>query len=328
MKTLMEDLRARRLRHVYLLYGDEAYLVRQYKNKLKEALAADGDSMNAAFFDGKDIDPRQLIDLAETMPFFAEHRSIFVDGSGFFKKSPEDLAAYMAEIPETTYFVFSETEVDRRSRLYKQVKKLGHAAEFKRQTDSSLMKWIGRKLEQEGKKAARPAMELFLAKTGSDMETIDRELEKLLCYTMDRDAITEQDVEAVCVESVSGRIFEMVDAIAGRNQQRALELYYDLLTLKEPPMRILFLMMRQFQTLMHLKELAAQGFDRKSMASKAGVPEFAVRKYIGQSQKFGIGQLRQAVRDGVQADEDVKTGKVSDQLAVELFLITYSRDGE
>ncbi len=325
MKTLMEDIRTGNLKHVYLLYGEETYLVRQYKDKLKDAMSADADTMNTSLFEGKDTDSKQLIDLAETMPFFADHRSIFVDGSGFFKKSPENLASYMEEIPETAYFVFTETEVDRRSKLYKQVKKHGHAAEFKRQTDKILTQWVLGKLNRENKKITRPVMELFLTKTGSDMETIDRELEKLLCYTMERDVITEQDVEAVCTDSLSGRIFEMVDAIAGKQQKRALELYYDLLALKEPPMRILFLITRQFQILMHLKELADQGFDYKFMASKAGVPEFAVRKYIGQARKFSSCHLQQAVRDGVQAEEDVKTGQMNDQLAVELFLLTYSK---
>lgn len=41
----------------------------------------------------------------------------------FFKKSPEDLAAYLGELPETTYFIFVEEEVDKRGKMYKQVKK-------------------------------------------------------------------------------------------------------------------------------------------------------------------------------------------------------------
>ena len=66
------------------------------------------------------------------------------------------------------------------------------------------------------------------------------------------------------------------------------------------------------------------GFDYKYMAGKAGVPEFAVRKYIGQARSFSLRRLEAAVRDGIQAEEDLKTGKMNDQLSVELFLMTYS----
>ena len=178
MKTLIEDIKTGQFKNVYLLYGEETYLIRQYREKLKAALTTEGDTMNTAFFSGKDTDPKELIDLSETMPFFAERRCIFVDGSGFFKKSTEELASYMEEIPTTTCFVFTEQEVDRRGKLYKQVKKAGRAVEFKRQPEKVLMQWILGRLGREGKKITRSVMELFLSRTGNDMELIDQEIEK------------------------------------------------------------------------------------------------------------------------------------------------------
>ncbi|MCD8332747.1 MAG: DNA polymerase III subunit delta [Clostridiales bacterium] len=324
MKTILEDIKTGQFKRIYLLYGEETYLLRQYRDRLKNALSNPEDTMNTSFFSGKDIDPAKLIDLSETLPFFAERRCIYVGQSGFFKKSPEALTAYVEEIPETTCFVFTETEVDRRSKLYKQVKKYGRVVEFQRQREDVLIQWILGRLKKEGKKITRPVMEQFLGRTGNDMELIDRELEKLLSYTMDREVISAEDVDAVCIAPVSSKIFEMVDAIAGKQQKRALELYNDLLTLKEPPMRILFLVTRQFQNLMQLKELIEKGYDYKYMAEKVGVPEFAVRKYIGQARKFTAAQLLEAVRSGVQAEEDIKTGQIAERLAVELFLIRYS----
>ena len=47
--------------------------------------------------------------------------------------------------------------------------------------------------------------------------------------------ITAEDVMAVTTEQTTNKIFEMVNAIAEHNQRKALDLYYDLLTLKEPP---------------------------------------------------------------------------------------------
>lgn len=73
--------------------------------------------------------------------------------------------------------------------MYKQVKKHGSVVEFKRQTDAVLMQWILGTLKKENKKITRSVMELFLSKTGNDMELITQELEKLLCYTMEKDII-------------------------------------------------------------------------------------------------------------------------------------------
>ena len=111
-------------------------------------------------------------------------------------------------------------------------------------------------------------MQLFLSRTGTDMGNIDRELEKLICYALDRDVITAEDVMAVTTEQTTNKIFEMVNAIAEHNQRKALDLYYDLLALKEPPMRILFLLARQFNLLFQVKELQRLGCDQKMIASR------------------------------------------------------------
>ncbi len=325
MKRILEDIQTGQLKHVYLLYGDERYLVNQYTQKLRDALSEPGDDVNTTRFSGQDIDPGQVIDLAETLPFFADHRSIFLDGTGFFKKGGDALADYVKDIPKSAYLVFTETEVDRRSRLFRQVQQEGRVVEFPRQDEDTLMRWILGRIRRENKQIARPVLEFFLSRTGNDMERISRELEKLLCYTMDKDIITREDVEAVCTTQLSDEIFGMVDAVAGKQQKRALEMYYDLLMLREAPMRILSLLTRQFQILLQLKEMAGEGVSDASMAAQVKVPVFAIRKYLGQARKFTAAQLRETVRDGVQAEEDIKTGRMNDRLAVELFLMEHSK---
>lgn len=86
------------------------------------------------------------------------------------------------------------------------------------------------------------------------MENIRMELEKLFCYTLGRAQITRADMDTICTRKISNQIFDMMNAIGDRNQKKALTLYYDLLSLKEPPMRILFLIARQFRLLAQVKE--------------------------------------------------------------------------
>lgn len=322
MKSIEEDIKKGSFQPAYLLYGEEAYLKRQYKQKLRQALSASGDAMNVSVYEGKNINPGEIIDLAETLPFFAAHRLIFLEHTGIFKSPCEELAGYMKQIPETTVFVFVEDEVDKRSKMYKAVKSVGRAVEFARQKDTLLVQWVLARLKREGKKITQPVMQLFLEKTGNDMENIDKELEKLFCYTLGREVIVKEDVEAVCAGQATGRVFEMVGSLAEGKRERALELYYDLLALKEPPMRILFLIARQFQILLQVKELEKQGHGQKFIASKAGIPEFAVRKNLAQAGRFTIGQLRDAVTDCVQAEENVKTGNMEDKMAVELLIVS------
>ena len=325
MKTIDNDIKMGQLKNVYLLYGTEDYLKRQYRDKLKHALVEPDDTMNFSAYEGKDINPKELIDLSETLPFFKEKRMILVENSGFFKNSCDDLAEYMSQVPESTCFVFVEEEVDKRSKLFKAASRAGSAVEFETpKEEDMLIRWILGRIQREGKKITQSVMQLFLSKTGSDMENIDKELEKLICYTLDKTEISAADVEAICTGQTENKIFEMIDAISAKNQKKALDLYYDLLALKEAPMRILFLIARQFQNLLLIKSMSAKGYPAVSIAKTAGMPSFAVQKNLRQAGAFKINQLKEAIEDCGQAEEDVKTGRMADQLAVELLIVKYS----
>ena len=319
MQTLNQDIKTGEFKQIYLLYGEEAFLKNSYKNRLKEAIIGD-DTMNFARFEGKGLDVDELIRLADTMPFFAERRLILVEDSGFFKSASDALVQYLPSMPDTTILLFVETEVDKRNRLYKKVKDMGYAAELNRQDSAQLARWAGGILTREQKKITKHTMELFLSMAGDDMENIRMELEKLISYTLGREVITDEDVMAVCTVQVTNRIFEMVSAIVSRQPRKAMDLYEDLLTLKEPPMRILFLIARQFNQLLQVKDLMGKGMDKGTIASKLKMQPFVVGKTMPQARQFGREQILSYVEFCVETEEAVKSGRLQDRLAVELLI--------
>lgn len=324
LKKIQEDIKTGNFRQAYLLYGEETYLKQQYKQNLAKALNPDGDTMNFSHYEGKGIDVKQLIDLCETMPFFADRRVILLEDTGFFKNKCDELADYMKELPEYLCLIFAESEVDKRSRMYKAVKSCGMIEEFARQDEKTLMCWAAGILGKAGRKITQRDMELLLTKTGTDMGNLRMELEKLISYTEGKDIVTAEDIEEICTTQTTNRIFDMVRAVTEKNQKRALDLYYDLLTLKEPPMRILFLLAKQYRQLLQAKQFAAAGLAQTEIASKLGVPAFVVRNISTCARAYTVSELEQAVADFVDAEEAVKTGRLEDKLSVELLIIKYS----
>ncbi len=325
MKSLNEDLKSGQLKQVYLLYGEEDYLKKQYRERLTKALLPEGDTMNFARYEGKGVDVKEVIDLSETMPFFANRRLIVFENTGFFKSAGAELADYIKEMPDTTYYLFVESEVDKRSKLYKSVQAKGRAVELGVQDEGTLKRWIAGKMRDEKKQISEQSIVYFLGKVGTDMENITKELEKLFCYTLDRETITREDVDAVCVTQISNHIFDMVNAVTEKKQRRALELYYELLALKEPPMRILFLMTRQYRLLYQVKQFQQKGYARKEIAAKAGLHPFAVGKYMDQAKLLKNVELLGILEDAADLEERVKTGLLTDTLAVEIFIVRYSQ---
>jgi DNA polymerase-3 subunit delta len=167
-------------------------------------------------------------------------------------------------------------------------------------------------------------MELLLSMTGTDMGNLRMELEKLITYTMGKDIVTTQDIETICTTQIANKIFDMVRAVTEKDQKKALDLYYDLLALKEPPMRILFLLSRQFKQLWEAKQLSNEGASQAEIASRVGVPAFAVRGLLSCARAYTSEELKMAVEDFIEAEEDVKTGRQNDVMSVELLIIKYS----
>jgi len=324
MKSLNEDLKTGSFKPVYLLYGEEAYLKRQYRDKLTKAMVSEDDTMNYSYYEGKNIPVGEVIDLAETMPFFADCRLIVVEDSGFFKNASPELADYIKELTGAAHFVFVEREVDKRSKLFKAVKAKGRVVELAKQNEATLVKWVAGNVRQERKQISESTIHYFLTKVGTDMENIQKELEKLFCYTLEKGQIDRTDVDEICTTQISNQIFAMVDAVAEKKQRKALDYYYDLLALKEPPMRILYLLSRQFKILLEVKDLSTRGYSSKEISTRVGVPFFAMGKYQQQVRAFKIHELKDILETCAQTEEYVKTGRLDDVLGVEIFIVKYS----
>lgn len=161
-------------------------------------------------------------------------------------------------------------------------------------------------------------------KTGDDMENIRREMEKLCAYLGDREIVEVADVNTMTTTQVSDHIFDMIAEVTVGHQERALELYAELLSLKTPPMLILTLLSRQFQTLLSVKDLRDQGADKSEIASRCKLKPFVVGRTMTQASRFSSEELLACMKRCAELDDAIKKGNLRDQLAVELLIVELS----
>jgi len=321
-ENLKKAIRSKELPAMILLYGEERYLRKQYFDIILKQYDAKKGDMNSDFYEGKGINIGALIDQAETLPMFAERRVTVLEDTGLFKAGGEQLAEYLENPCETTVFVFYESEVDERSKLYKTVKAKGIAAQIDEQSREVLRGIIGSFLKKEGKKATLETADLILDKTGNNMGMLRCELEKLVTYKIDSDIITNEDVEAVCSRNVEDRIFDLIDAIADRNAKKAMDLYYDLIALRESPIKLLALMEKQYNQLLQIRLLRDEGGQPAEIADKCGINRYFIGKYMTRASRYSAKALREIFESAVQTDEDIKMGRISERLGVETLILT------
>ncbi|MBP5154576.1 MAG: DNA polymerase III subunit delta [Lachnospiraceae bacterium] len=329
MQKIKQDLKDGALERVYLIWGPEAYLRRSLKQSIRQSLVGD-DEMNYTYREGREIDPAEIRGIAETVPFFAPRRLIVLENTGLFSKGGEEMAELLPDIPPETVLVFVEEEADKRSKLYKAVLKNGYAAECRKMKDEELERFVLAGFRRRKVPITREALDLFLERCGDDLDHISAEQEKLAAYVYGRDGIRPEDVEAVTSVTLQNRVFDMLDAVAFGRPEKAFVLYRDLKALREPPMRILYLLTQQVNRLLQVKEDQARGLREESIAESLGVRTGAVRKYAAQARAFSAEKLAARVEKLVALDTAVKTGELEDEAALELALAEFAgnHDGE
>lgn len=324
MKQLKEDIKNRSFHPVYLLYGEESYLVRQYREQLKQAVLDGGDEMNYTYFEGNGVSLPEVREIADTLPFFQDYRIIVWEESKLFK-SANDFAEYLPQMPDTTILVFVEKEVDKRNKLYKYVQKNGLAVEMTAVNAADTKKFVAVKLRDSGKKIRESTAEYFLGQVEGSLNNIGNELEKLIAYTYGREEITKEDIDAVCSVQVTGQIFKMLDAAAAGQKQELMQYYHDLLELNESPMSILYLLTRHFNILLQVKAVSGS-LSKQEIAKKIGIPPFSVGKYQAQCKRFTKEQLKEMLQLCADTEFDFKQGRLSDRIGVEMLLVFLLRN--
>ena len=326
MNSIDEDIKNGSFARVYLLTGEEAYLRLQYRDKLKNVLCKPGDSLNVVSYSGKNVPVNEVIDFADTMPFMADKRVVFLEETSLFETSNDRLADYMKEIAETACIIFVQEKADKRVRLYKAIQKYGRVVELKKPDEKLLERWLLAKISQAGLSIRRSALESFMGRGYADMQTMNAELEKLISYCLDRGEIGAEDVEAVCSVKAEDKVFDMIEDIILGRRKEAFERYYDLLSLREPPVKILSLIGQQYLRLLTVKSLKSEGLSVDEIASKTGLRDFAVRKSLANAGRYDRAKLERILERCAFYENSVKSGRLIDVMSTEL-LITELMDG-
>lgn len=310
---------------VYLLCGAEKYLLGQYKDKLISSLIDISDTMNYTVYKGDSVRAEEIGEVARTLPFFSGRRVILVCDSDYFKKGNSYMESVIESLPDTTVLIFAETAIDKRNRLYKMVAGCGTIAVFDTPDERTLLRWVKSLFTGEGLTVDDPAVYKLVESVGTNMWQLVNEAEKLKSYCLETGVVTVDAVETLCVNQIEGKIFDMMEALSRRDRLRTMQLYDDLLQLREPAMRILFLITRQFVLLLKTKLAVEQGHTKGQLASLLKLPPFVVKKYISQCDGYTYSQLLERVNWCQETDTEIKSGILKDNLAVELLIVRLSK---
>ena len=320
MKQLEADIKNRNYKRIYLLTGDQDYMIKRYEKALIDVFLPQGDEINLTRFFGKKTDIKDVIELCDTMPFMSERRVIVLENTEFFAHTADELADYIPNIPDTSVMIFCEEKIDARLKQTKAVKTHGCIAHFSTLSDPELRDFIIKRLAREHRPITEGALNVFLDRCGDDMWQITNELEKIISYTFGKDGIRQEDVEALMSPRAEDKIFAMIDAILSGKSSEALKYYTDLLLLRSDPLGILKLLEDQLRLLYHVKLLDGDHVSLKDMAATLSMRDVRVKMALPTARKSSKISLTRRIGMCTETDERIKSGLIDKQVGVESLI--------
>ena len=329
MKVLDTHIKNKTFSNIYLIFGEEEYLKNTYEKKLiSSIISEDLKMMNFDIFEGKNTNVSQIIDACDTMPFMSPYRLVVLKNTGLIiegrKNDSSLLEQYLSSLPKTTIIIFIEDKIDKKLKLFKTISKIGSVHQMNMSSENELVNWILNVFKDNNKDISTKEALYMIRNIGFNMEILLNEINKLISFKNNNDKITINDIDTICTKSVESKIFDLINFMANKNMQNAISIYKNLLVNKTSPFIILNMIARQFRIILQVKYLYNKGYNINSISSELGLRDFIVKEAFKQSKNFSIKVLLQALNECLSTDENIKTGKMLDELAVELLIIKYT----
>jgi DNA polymerase-3 subunit delta len=299
---------------IYCLHGPERYLVDRCVVAVRRQVIGDSAvsaGLNYEMFDLKETPLSDVLAAARTLPMFAKRRLIIARGLDQVKADAlEPLPAYAADPNPTTCLVLLAEKIDGRLRAFLALKKAGFLHEFARMKDRDLGPFIAREAKSHGAAMDSDAAEALASAAGPDLGRLMQALDQLEIYAGKGGRITRADVEALIPDSRERSVFELTKAIGTGDASRALHLVGNMLEHREPPLRVLAMLLRQLRQTWRAKEMAAAGAPRPEIAAAVGLPPFFLDDVLIPARRMSVASLRRNFDRLYHADRAFKSSRV------------------
>ena len=230
------------------------------------------------------------------------------------------LADAIPKLPDSTLLIFIDGDISDRNPL---LRTLAENCQVHRQaapTGASLNRWVKRAAERKGANITPPAIQAITEMVGSDLWTLDRELEKLSLYAAGRE-ITEPDIRALVPYAQEANIFAAVDAIMDGQPGAALRLLAQLMQDGREPLYIIAMIERQLRLLALARDLSDRGIAQPELGRRMGTnSDFVVRKTLNQARRLSLPEISRQYRRVLASDLAIKQGRLEPAVSLELLV--------
>ena len=321
---------------LYLLSGQETYLIEDFVKKIKKSFDKLVEGINFIKIDETNVN--KLISNIETPCFGFDKKLIIVKETGLFKKEgkrkgtaanaglADTIEKYIRENEENikldNVIVFIESEAEK-NKLYKAIEECGKVFIFEPEKLPSLIKRIKAISSAYKVEISDYDAQYLVESCGTNLQDIINELRKLIEYAGAEGKITKKEIDMLTTKQIDSVIFDLTDNLGKKDIKKAMDVFYNLIYQKEPVQKILITLYNHFKKL-YLVKIAIKSNENVAESLKLKPNQtFLVNKYKSQSSYFSEGELRKILSELCDLDYNYKVGAIDLNVGIEAILCRY-----
>ena len=326
------------MENLYLLYGEETYLLEDTIKKIKKSFDKLMEGINYIKIGENNVN--KLITDIETPAFGFDKKLILVRNSGLLKKEGKKKNAYISGLAEKVseylenniefvkqdnVIVFIEDSVEK-NKLYKTIEKYGKVINFEPEKLPNLVKRIKAIANAYKVEISDYDAQYLVECCGTSLQDIINELRKLIEYAGENGKITKQDIDLLTTKKIDSVIFELTDNLGKKDIKKAMNVFYNLVYQKEPVQKILITLYNHFKKLYFIKWAIKYNENIAESLNLKPNQTFLINKYKTQSGYFRTEELRKILKEFSDLDYHYKIGLIDLNIGIESILCRYCGD--
>lgn len=336
IEELEKQLNQGYCRGIYLLYGEETFLLEQQLKKIKKNFGEVVKGINYIVIDENNI--QELISDIETPAFGYPNKLIVARNTGIFKREgkgrtggaskelKDKINDYLKEnvdmINDSVVLVFVESEAEKNS-IYNTIEKIGKVCDFEEQKPFQIIKRLKAICNSYKVNVDENTLQYLIECCGTNMQDLINETRKLIEFAGENGTITKQAIDKLCIKKIESVIFDLTDNLGQKKVKEAIEVLYNLIASKEPIQKILITLYNHFKKLYFVKLAVANNKDVATSLNLKSNQMFLVNKYKLQAKGFKTSELRKIIQELEDLDYNYKIGLIDLNVGLEAILCAY-----
>lgn len=331
-ENLKKNITSGQLLPVYILFGDDGYLKKNYADKISRKIADPDDIFAYSKFTA-DCDLQDVYDAVMQLPITSDKKCIVLEDYDFEHCSKTDLDrlnALLSDMPDTAVLImrFDSVEIDsKKSSKFKKLvssaeKSGGMAVKLDHRKMPELVKMLSDGASKRGCRMDQSVARYLVETAGDDINLLRNELFKL-CAFVGSGVITKETVDKVCVKTVEASVYNLSRHIMSCDITAALSTLDELFFMRIEPMIILYTVSAVYVDMFRIYAAKASGKGISDVASGFGYKgrEFVLEKAVGNLRKLDFKKLSLSLKALTDADKSLKSFGGDERIILEQLII-------